>query len=37
VPLGRLLAFGQDYGALSVLEAFAGGWALRRLNEIAML
>jgi broad specificity phosphatase PhoE len=37
VPLGRLLAFGQDYGALSVLEAFSGGWALRRLNEIAML
>ena len=37
VPLGRLLAFGQDYGALSVLEAFAGGWALRRLNERPML
>jgi len=37
VPLGRLLAFGQDYGALSVLESARGGWALRRLNEIAML
>lgn len=37
VPLRRLLAFGQDYGALSVLEGGAEGWALRRLNEIAML
>ena len=37
VPLGRLLAFGQDYGALSVLERGRGGWTLRRLNEIAML
>ena len=37
VPLGRLLAFGQDYGALSVLEGGAEGWALRRLNETAML
>jgi len=37
VPLGRLLAFGQDYGALSVLEGATGAWALRRLNEIAML
>ncbi|HEY2992551.1 MAG TPA: histidine phosphatase family protein [Methylomirabilota bacterium] len=37
LPLGRLLAFGQDYGALSVLEGGAEGWALRRLNEIAML
>jgi broad specificity phosphatase PhoE len=33
LPLGRLLAFGQDYGALSVLEATSGGWVLRRLNE----
>jgi broad specificity phosphatase PhoE len=33
LPLGRLLALGQDYAALSVLERSAGGWALRRLNE----
>jgi broad specificity phosphatase PhoE len=33
VPLDRLLAFGQDYGALSVLEDSADGWMLRRLNE----
>jgi broad specificity phosphatase PhoE len=37
LPLGRLLAFGQDYGALSVLEAVDGGWALRRLNERPVL
>jgi alpha-ribazole phosphatase/probable phosphoglycerate mutase len=37
LPLGRLLAFGQDYGALTVLEAGAQGWALRRLNERPML
>ena len=37
LPLGRLLAFGQDYGALSVLEARAGGCVLRRLNERPML
>lgn len=37
LPLGRLLAFGQDYGALTVLEAGAPGWALRRLNERPML
>jgi len=37
LPLGRLLAFGQDYGALTVLEASAGGWALRRMNERPML
>lgn len=37
LPLGRLLAFGQDYGALTVLEGSVEGWALRRLNEIAML
>ena len=37
VPLGRLLAFGQDYGALSVLQGGREGWTLRRLNEIAML
>lgn len=33
VPLDRLLAFGQDYGSLSVLEDTADGWVLRRLNE----
>ena len=37
LPLGRLLAFGQDYGALTVLEAEPRGWALRRLNERPML
>ena len=37
LSLGRLLAFGQDYGALTVLEARAEGWALRRLNERPML
>jgi alpha-ribazole phosphatase len=37
LPLGRLLAFGQDYGALTVLEAGSHGWALRRLNEKPML
>jgi broad specificity phosphatase PhoE len=37
LPLGRLLALGQDYGALSVLEREAAGWALRRLNESPML
>jgi broad specificity phosphatase PhoE len=33
VPLDRLLAFGQSYGALTVLEHRAGAWALRRLND----
>jgi len=33
VPLARLLAFGQDYGALTVLARAEGGWRLRRLNE----
>lgn len=37
VPLGRLLVFGQDYGALTVLEGDTKRWALRRLNETAML
>jgi alpha-ribazole phosphatase len=37
LPLARLLAFGQDYGALTVLEARPNGWALRRLNERPML
>jgi alpha-ribazole phosphatase len=34
LPLVRLLAFGQDYGALSVLQRTSGGWVLRRLNEL---
>jgi alpha-ribazole phosphatase len=37
LPPGRLLAFGQDYGALTVLQAGPRGWALRRLNEAPML
>ena len=37
LPLGRLLAFGQDYGALSVLLVRAGASALRRLNQRPML
>jgi broad specificity phosphatase PhoE len=30
---GRLLALGQDYAALSVLEGASGGWRLRLLNQ----
>jgi alpha-ribazole phosphatase len=37
LPLGRLLAFGQDYAALTILEDVSGAWALRRLNERPML
>jgi probable phosphoglycerate mutase len=37
LPPGRLLAFGQDYGGLTVLEAGRRGWALHRLNESPML
>jgi broad specificity phosphatase PhoE len=33
LPLARLLVFGQDYAALSVLEHADGGWRLLRLNE----
>jgi alpha-ribazole phosphatase len=33
LPLERLLAFGQDYAALTVLVRAAGCWSLRRLNE----
>ena len=33
LPWSRLLALGQDYGALSVLERVGDGWVLRRLNE----
>jgi alpha-ribazole phosphatase len=37
LPLARLLALGQDYGALSVLARVGGRWELRRLNEHAVL
>jgi alpha-ribazole phosphatase len=33
LPLGRLLAFGQDYAGLSVLERRGARWSLGRLNE----
>jgi broad specificity phosphatase PhoE len=33
LPLSRLLTFGQDYAALTVLERVPSGWVLRRLNE----
>lgn len=33
VPISRLLALGQDYAALSVLERRDEGWTLCRLNE----
>lgn len=37
VPLRLLLAFGQDYGALTVLERVDAAWRLRRLNERPVL
>ena len=37
LPLARLLAFGQDYAALSVLERTDGPWRLLRLNETPAL
>jgi len=37
LPLARLLALGQDYGALTMLERRREAWALRRLNERPML
>ena len=37
LPLARLLALGQDYAALSVLERTHDGWALCRLNERPVL
>jgi broad specificity phosphatase PhoE len=37
VPLRFLLAFGQDYGALTVLEHAHGTFRLRRLNERPVL
>ncbi len=33
LPLGRILALGQDYAALTVLEHDEGCWRLHRLNE----
>lgn len=33
MPLDRILALGQDYGALNVLEWEDGRWRLQRLNE----
>ena len=33
----HLLSFGQDYGALTVLEELGGRWHLRRLNEAAIV
>jgi alpha-ribazole phosphatase len=33
LPPARLLSFGQDYAALSVLKRDAAGWRLVRLNE----
>ena len=33
LPLTRLIALGQDYAALTVLEHAAGQWRLLRLNE----
>ena len=37
LPLARLLTFGQDYAALSVLERADGRWRLLRLNEAPAL
>jgi len=37
LDLRRLLALGQDYGALSVLERDDAGWRLARLNERPVL
>ena len=37
LPLARLLAFGQDYGALTVLERGDTRWRLARLNEPPVL
>jgi broad specificity phosphatase PhoE len=34
LPLTRLIAFGQDYAGLTVLEGVAGRWRLLRLNEV---
>ncbi len=33
LPLARVLTFGQDYGALSILERTEAGWRLHLLNH----
>ena len=33
LPLGQLLAFGQGYGAMTVIAHEGGRWSLSRLNE----
>ena len=33
LPLSRLLSFGQDYAALTILEGGVAGWRILRLNE----
>ncbi len=37
LPLARLLAFGQNYAALTVLARVDGRWELRKLNEDPVL
>ena len=37
LPRARLLALGQGYGALTVLERIDATWHLRHLNELPML
>lgn len=34
LPFDRLLALGQDYAALTLIERTGGRWSLRRLNEL---
>jgi probable phosphoglycerate mutase len=37
LPRARILALGQDYGALSVLERVGARWTVLRLNERPVL
>lgn len=37
LPLDRILALGQDYAALSVIERSVAGWRVLRLNERPVL
>ena len=37
LPLARILALGQDYGAITVLERSGEAWRLHRLNERPVL
>ena len=37
LPRGRILALGQDYGALTVLERVGARWTVLRLNERPVL